>query len=304
MGPDTIERASARLMGCDTTVMAPAGYADQALTRLRTLESYWSRFRSDSDVSRLNAAAGRPVAIHRDTHVLLHRLALAHRLTDGAFDPTLLGTIVGLGYDASVDDRTSRTSLHPSARHSADPSQVLIAEIDGATTAMLPPGTAIDPGGLGKGLAADIVVAELVAAGASGAMVEIGGDLRVAGEPLGGEVWAIDIHDPARSSVIDRIAISDGGVATSSTRLRTWQHAGTSVHHLIDPTLGAPSERGVAGCTVAAGDAAWAEALTKVPFARSVDATRAFFEQHNVAALIVFDDGRQHATSAWKDLSR
>ena len=304
MAPDTLERRTTRLMGCEVTVLAPAGYTMRAIDRLRSLEHRWSRFRADSDISLLNAAAGRPIAISRDTHVLLHRLALAHHITGGAFDPTLMRSIVGIGYHTSVDDNTLRATLHPATQPTADPSQITIAEIDGVTTAMLPPGTAIDPGGLGKGLAADIVVGELLAAGATGALVDVGGDIRVGGTPLGGEVWAIDVDDPTRTHTIDRIAIGDGGVATSSTRRRAWRHGDADVHHLIDPTSGAPSSRGVAGVTVVAGDAAWAEALTKVPFARTLDDALALYDRLCIAALIVFDDGSQLRTNPWKELSR
>ena len=134
---------------------------------------------------------------------------------------------------------------------------------------MLPVGTTIDPGGIGKGLAADIVTGELVAARALGAMVEIGGDLCVAGiGPYAMSGWVIEV-DPGVTTGITSVALSAGGVAMSTSRLRTWTVDGRTRHHLVDPQTLDCSDSDSVSCTVIAGTAAWAEAFTKTAFALS-----------------------------------
>ena len=142
-------------------------------------------------------------------------------------------TLVELGYAASCYDATLRTSLPSGSCRAGRPGAILVDARDAVV--QLPAGTTLDPGGLGKGLAADIVAEELLSAGASGALVEIGGDLRVAGEPPTGDGWTIGIRSAVDGEPHRVARLTAGGVATSSSRLRTWRHEGRAYHHLIDP---------------------------------------------------------------------
>ena len=168
----------------------------------------------------------------------------------------------------------------------------------------LPRGTTLDPGGLGKGLAADIVVEQLIRDGATGALVEIGGDIRAAGTPPIGDAWTIAIA-PAIDDRQPRIVqLSEGGVATSTSRLRTWTHQGERRHHLVDPRTLRPADTGAVSCTVVAGSAAWAEAFTKVAFAEHVDTAIEHFESRGLAASITTGDDRQLNSHAWTEFCR
>ena len=131
-------------------------------------------------------------------------------------------------------------------------------EIDRSEAAVrLPAGLALDPGGIGKGLAVDLAVRYLLDLGVAGALVSIGGDMAMAGSPpptssdAGG--WSISVEDPGPSNgELCRLVVSGGGVATSSTRSRRWVHAGQERHHLIDPRLSAQSSTDLATVTVIA----------------------------------------------------
>ena len=119
------------------------------------------------------------------------------------------------------------------------------------STVTVPPGVALDPGGIGKGLAADLAVASLIEGGAAGALVSIGGDLAAAGVAPEPEGWRVDIERPDPGDApLCRTTIDHGGVATSSTRSRRWVHEGRPQHHAIDPATGAPSETDLASVTV------------------------------------------------------
>ena len=156
-------------MGSDAHVVVVGGPAD--------LEGRWSRFLPDSEISELTRRTGEWVRLSPDTVLLVERALEAWRLTVGRFDPTVLGAVIRAGYDRSFE------ALDPS-RAGGSPLTVGAAgiEVDGDRV-RLPSGVGFDPGGIGKGLAADLVVAETRAAGAAGACVNLGGDLR--GKTLG-----------------------------------------------------------------------------------------------------------------------
>src|SRR5262245_35501764 len=156
------------------------------------LERHWSRFRSDSDVSRLNTACGRPVVVHPDTIALVSAMVAGWRTTGGLFDPSVLPALVRSGYDRSVERPDVGTPLPDGPLTIGGVGDI---EIDAtASTVRVPRGTVLDPGGIGKGLAADLAVAALLATDARGALVGIGGDLSMAGEPADRAGWPVIIE--------------------------------------------------------------------------------------------------------------
>jgi thiamine biosynthesis lipoprotein len=291
--------ASVVVTGADSSSDALARWG---IARLHELEQRWSRFLPTSEISGLNGAEGAARIATADTVRLVQALVRAWHATAGGFDPTLLGTLVELGYACSRDDATLRTSLAAEVAPQGNPAGILV---DAATGwIQLPRGTALDPGGLGKGLAADIVVEQLIRDGASGALVEIGGDLRVAGTPPIGDAWTIAIAPATDDRQPRSVQLAEGGVATSTSRLRTWTHQGQRRHHLVDPRTLRPADTGAVSCTVVAGSAAWAEAFTKVAFAEHVDTAIEHFESRGLAASITTGDDRQLNSHAWTEFCR
>jgi thiamine biosynthesis lipoprotein len=283
-----------------TVVGGPPDLAEHAGARLADLDRLWSRFRTTSDVSRLNLAEGAAVPVAPETLLLVDHLVAAWRATSGAFDPTLLPALVAAGDVASRDDPEARTVLPASVAWPGDPAGIEVDRARGLVR--LPRGTAIDAGGLGKGLAADLTVIEILAAGAEGALVSVGGDLRVEGRAPQG-AWSIaveDPHDPAHLGPV--VSLVAGGIATSTPAARRWHSGGVDHHHLFSPVTGEPARAPVASVTVAAATAAWAEALTKLPFSRGAQAGVAVLEDLAVAALVVSEDGSRLATTAWSAL--
>lgn len=308
-----------RVMSCRANVVVVGGpsmscqqldgLADHATRRLHELELRWSRFLDTSELSQLNDAGGAALRVSADTVRLVTALVQSWHATQGAFDPTLIGALVELGYAHSRDDIEHRTSLAPTIGLRGRPGAVLVDADE--YVVRLPVGTALDPGGLGKGLAADIVSEELLAAGAQGALVEIGGDLRATGDAPGRDGWTIEIDAAAVDDVRPLVALVDGGVATSTSRLRTWTTSGEHRHHLIDPSTLRPSTGDTVSCTVIAGSAAWAEAFTKVAFAHAPHDAIERLEALDLAASVTTTDttgaasaGERLTTSAWKAFER
>ncbi|MBU1588204.1 MAG: FAD:protein FMN transferase, partial [Actinobacteria bacterium] len=207
-------------MGGSATITLVGGTGavlDAAVNLLAECEDQWSRFRRTSDISRLNWAEGRPVDVHSSTLRLLTSMIEGHRMTRGAFDPTLLPAVIAEGYATSATSSGLVTALPSTARAGGDLGAI---EIVGSSVT-LPVGMTLDPGGVGKGLAADMVCELVLQAGAWGAVVEVGGDIVVGGRPSQGNAWDLgvdDPFDPSRYSALVRLA--RGALVTSSQRKR------------------------------------------------------------------------------------
>jgi thiamine biosynthesis lipoprotein len=242
----------ARLMASDVHLIgvgASDAALDDALDHLALLERRWSRFLPDSDVSRINSAHGTPVAVDDVTLVLLSAMVDAWRATAGAYDPTVLHALVEHGYARSIVDPERCTVLDDRAAGTLADLEI---EHD-AGMVRLPSGLALDPGGIGKGLAADLAVSRLLRQGARGALVGIGGDMAMAGVGPHEGGWSVAVEQPDDTrDVLCTFMVSGGGVATSSTRSRRWWHAGSEQHHLIDPRPRAPARADLASVTVVA----------------------------------------------------
>lgn len=240
----------------------PPDLAERAQRHLRRLEGLWTRFASTSEISAINSAAGEPVPVGAATRALVDRMVMAWELTGGRFDPTVGTAMEKIGYDRSFAEGLSREgTLEP---FPGDGCEGVVVDHD-RETVMVPAHVNLDPGGIGKGLAADMVSQALVTAGVAGVLVNVGGDLKVAGEgPVDG-AWRIDIAEPAvaESSVLELLVPGGSGIASSTPLRRTWRLGDDEVHHLIDPVTGLPYPSVARLLSVVAADAWWAEVCTK-----------------------------------------
>lgn len=272
-----------------------------AMAMLDHLESCWSRFLPSSDVTRLNLAEGRPVQVDPATITLVSTMIDAWRMTDHRFDPTILPGLMAAGYRSSIEDPRRVTILPSGAMHvggfDGDQTTIEHVEIDpGACTIRLPVGLFIDAGGIGKGLAADLSVAHALRSGASGALTGIGGDIAVGGRPPDGG-WIVHIEHPdSTREPIGTIAVTGGGVATSSTRSRRWRSDGAERHHVIDPWTDAPSTTDLWSVTVIARSGWLAEAHATAALLAGSAGVVEYLEGHDVSGLAVAADGRLLAT--------
>lgn len=277
-------------MGSDCHLVVLGGAPSLAAdghARIEELEQRWSRFRVDSEISRLNALAGEPVEVSDDTVALVVRAVEGWRFTGGTYDPTVLGAMLHAGYDRSFDLLAHGAAAHPNDLVLACTDIV----VDG-NTVTLPRTTGFDPGGIGKGLAADLVAAELRAAGAEGVCVNMGGDVRVSGAGPGDDGgWTVDVLHASMEAPFVRVAVHEGAVATSTTLKRSWTVGGVARHHLIDPRTGEPAETDVDHVTVIAGSAWAAEVLAKAVLIRGSAHPFDLVDGTGAEAVVVTVDG-------------
>ncbi len=247
---------------CAVTVIGgPARALALAAERAADLEQRWSRFRDSSELSRLNASPGTACRVSHDTFLLIDHGVAAHRLTSGRFDPTVLDILERSGYDRSFEHIGHRPAPERQLRPAPGCKGI---ELHAANrTVTLPPGVRFDPGGLGKGLAADLIVEALLDVGVDGACVSMGGDVRVSGEaPAGG--WRIGIANPTiEDDLLCAVLLVDQGLATSNRLVRRWSMSGQERNHLVNPRTAAPCHDLLAA-SIIAGQTWWAEVLTKV----------------------------------------
>ncbi|MCB0231242.1 MAG: FAD:protein FMN transferase [Anaerolineales bacterium] len=264
-----------------------------AMQRFEEAEAELSRFRPDSGLSRLNAAAGLgPQTVSPLLWTALNRAVEAARQTLGLFDPTVLDLLRAAGYDRSFEllDSSSDT-LGPSAKPSCGWHQIRFYDSVGQVE--LPAGVGIDLGGIAKGWTVDRVAVSLATHGP--VLVDAGGDIRAVGMP-GGEPWPVAVQDPfdeTRDCAV--LALNGGAVATSSIGRRRWQRNGQTMHHLIDPRTGQPSDSDLHTVTVLADTAEEAEVSAKTVLMLGTQAGASWLKRRDLRGLLIDRRGREHS---------
>jgi thiamine biosynthesis lipoprotein len=202
----------------------------------RTVEAFdlaCSSFREDSELSRLNASAGRRVAISPLLFEALREAVGAARATDGAVDPTVGQALIAHGINPAIGGEMFRIQAV---------SGYGVVDLDeGSQTVSIPAGVRLDLGATAKALAADRAATAAAREGGCGMLVALCGDVAVAGESPA-EGWSIRVTDDHRLHAGEgqTIAIRSGGIATSSTTVRRAGEEPDAASHLIDPVTGTP----------------------------------------------------------------
>ncbi|KUN86402.1 FAD:protein FMN transferase [Streptomyces griseoruber] len=266
---------------------------------LAAVDRACSRFRPDSELTRVNRNAGDPTTVSERFAEALQAALRAARLTDGAVDPTVGRAMTALGYDRTF------AALRPEDTRPLPPAPAVpgwrrIVFDPRLRRLLLPPHTQLDLGATAKALTADRAARHAAAATGCGVLVSLGGDLAVAGPaPDGG--WRIALADDhARPATDDgpAVAVTGGALATSGVRVRTWRRAGRTLHHIVDPATGEPAAPVWRTVTVAAAtcvDANTASTAAIVLGGRAVDWLRGTA----LPARLVDLDGRVVCLGGW-----
>jgi thiamine biosynthesis lipoprotein len=299
------ETASFPALGTTAAVTVAAGDAlPEALAivqdELRRIDKTCSRFRDDSELVLLNRCAGAPFAA---SPLLLEAIAVALYAaahTDGDVDPTVGRSLAALGWDSDFSVVVARRDEAPRLRivPAAGWQHVRIDRARG--TVRIPAGVEIDLGATGKAFAADRCARAVHTAIGSGALVNLGGDIALAGAaPVGG--WPIRVTDDHRSDATaagQTIALATGGLATSSTTVRRWRAGDAELHHIVDPRRGAPAGEVWRTVSVAAGSCVEANSASTAAIVRGERAV-AWLERIALPARLVRRDGTTAYTGGW-----
>jgi thiamine biosynthesis lipoprotein len=297
--PGGMRRVGFRAMGTEVSVVGEAATAAALAAEVAGLFERWeqalSRFRPDSELSRLNARAGRPVVVSELLLGALSAALAAARATAGLYDPTLLRTLERLGYDRSFEQVPAEVAAPAGAIAPGGAWRRL--RLDERTrTVTVPAGAGVDLGGIGKGLAVDAAVELLRAGGVAAAMVNAGGDLRVLGTPDGLGSWPVAIDGPAGPRTVP---LARGALATSGIARRRWRQGDRERHHLLDPRSGLPAQTGLWSVTVVAATCAQAEVAAKTAFILGWRAGAGFLADKGLAGLLATDAGEWRPAGSW-----
>ena len=293
-------RAERTAMGvtCTVTIVgnnAPV-IAHECLDFVKDLEHLWSRFDANSDISRLNNANGQPMWVDSRTTQLLRQVVAAHGATGGLFNPTVLPMQIAAGDSHSlIDSGECKIPVH--AHPFEDLSPITFFE-EGRIA--LPADMSLDMGGIAKGFAADATVQLALSLGATGACVNIGGDMALQTGDIAG--WDIEIASPRDyTHIVDTVRIANGGVATSSLFARARDAKGIP-SHLFNNEGAYPTDKTV-GATVIANSAAWAEAWTKFAILAEPSHAISTLNGLGLAAMLVASDETILCTDTWKNFN-
>jgi thiamine biosynthesis lipoprotein len=291
-------------------VTDPAAF-DTALAELNdelaAIDATCSRFRADSEISRVLAHPGQRVTLSPTLNAAITQALRVAAATDYLVDPTVAAAVIALGYDRDIGGVLSRswdtgpiglpsTDAHQPApgawrlQHDADTSELLV-----------PPGIGLDLGATAKAFAADRAVARIAAIVDGGVLVNLGGDIAVAGEvPTGG--WKISIADDHRCTTDARthqlVSITSGGLATSSTQTRRWRTSAGWAHHVVDPRTGRNPEPLWRTAAVAAASCVDANAASTAAIILGQRAPE-WLSSLGLPALLVDEQGSVTTVAGW-----
>ncbi|HEX7471507.1 MAG TPA: FAD:protein FMN transferase [Candidatus Limnocylindrales bacterium] len=299
-----VQAADWRALGTSVHLLVTDGELEPARRAVADLldevDRAYSRFRPDSELSRLNAAGGQPMAVSPLFGTAIETALRAGRLSDGLVDPTVGRAMRAVGYDADFSRVAARGEpltlrLEPipgwqAVRYDASHHSVTLAR-----------GVELDLGSTGKALAADLcAAAALTAMGRGGVLVSLGGDIATAGDPPDGgwRVLAADDSSTPADADGEVVAIRGGALATSGTTSRRWTRGGVTLHHLIDPRTGLPAEGPWRTASVVAATCVDANIAATAAIVRGRSAVP-WLEGLGMAARLVSSSGQVVRLAGW-----
>ncbi|WP_156900133.1 FAD:protein FMN transferase [Alicyclobacillus contaminans] len=291
-----MNRLRFRAMGTDVEMLVADGApveADGALQcardEMERLEAMLSRFRQDSDVSRINAAPGQWVTVREETVRVLELAKQAFDETEGLFNPCLGQVLEHIGYDVSFEQVEGRPVVRLNSSHPYEAPTTCPFEINPSQhRVLLHPGYKLDLGGIAKGWIVQRSALVLEQWGMRNFLVSAGGDLVCRGSN-GERPWCVGIANPfgGEGDNVLMLDVTDMAVATSGTYRRRWSFHGTPVHHLIHPYFGVPAASDVVSCSALHPDLVRAEVLAKVGLLLGADAGRQWLQKRAVGGFVL-----------------
>jgi thiamine biosynthesis lipoprotein len=286
-------------MGGETVITIVGGTSallDDAFGLAKKCERAWSRFIEDSEIARLNQAAGEPVEVSPLTVALVSEMLDGFGLTHGDFNPTLLPAVIEAGYAGSLVADDEVTRLPEKVQTFSRLDGILITE----HSISLPVGMTLDSGGIGKGFAGDLIAAAVMASGARGVMVAMSGDVVVAGDAPQDGGWLIGVEDPFdENSHLEVVRLAEGAIVTSSQRKKRFEKG----HHLIDPRTGKSAVSNIQTVSVIASTGARAEVLAKSGFLRPTADFLQWLPTVGAAGMVIDDSGARIQSTNWATYS-
>ncbi len=268
-----------------------------ARREVAALDDACSRFREDSEIVALNRSGPDGLAVSPLLYAATEVALEAARATGGLVDPTVGGALRGLGYDRDFDVVIT-TAPKPAFR---------LVPASGWESVRLDPAQSrislarrsaeLDLGATAKAFCADRIAHAVKAETASDVLVSLGGDISVCGSPPEG--WPIHVGDDHKRDTGGQVvAIRSGGLATSSTTVRRWKAGRVELHHIVNPSTGAPAPEYWRTVSVTAANCVDANAAATAAIVLGPGAA-AWLGERSLAARLVHRNGHVQTTGGW-----
>ena len=265
--------------------------------KCKKLDDLLSAFKSESDIGKINANAGKAmVSIDAVTFRLLKYAISYAEASNGAFDPTIRPAVelwkIGKKEERVPEknecQRIRKLVNYKAVRFDAVSQSVLLEH----------PGQALDLGGIAKGYAGDVIRNELIDNGVTSGILNFGGTILTIGKKTDGADWKIGIQNPLqeRGAIIGSVVLNQDALVTSGVNERFFVKNGIRYHHLIDPYTCEPARTGVLSVTAAGDCAMGLDAITTALFILGVEKGIRFAREMGVEALYLCEDGNILAT--------
>ena len=293
-------------MGTIVTITAVAPTEDKAqeaigagFQEIHRLEELLSTWIPTSELSKVNAEAGhRPVRVSTDTLILLTRSLEIARLTDGGFNVAIGPAVQAWNVTeaARIPDEGELDRLRPTV----DWTRIQLDET-ASTVYLAGPNMRLDVGGIGKGFAADRAVVVMQAAGATGGIVALSGDIKAFGRLPDARAFRVGIQHPrSEQALLATIELDNEAISTAGDYERFFIRDGVRYHHILDPQTLHPA-RDCQSVTVIAKEGWVADGLDTGIFVMGPDRGMALIERlPGVEGVIVDSKGQIHVSSGLK----
>lgn len=269
-----------------------------AFAEMKRLEGLWSIYRPDSEVSRINAAAGqRPVSISAETFLLIEEGIRMNTLTEGGFNMSL-GPAIDLWnvlHGPNIPSEDELRSVHPLVHRGA-----IQMDVSAQAAFLSRSGMKIDPGGIGKGLLSERAKTVLQQHRMQGGLIASAGDIVVFGKRPDGSPWRVGIQHPRRKGEqLAKLDVSDMSVSTSGDYERFFMKKGVRYHHILDPQVLRPARMN-RSVTILSNNSRNADALGTGLFVHGPKRAMRLLKKEKMEGIIIDAKGRLHVSPALK----
>lgn len=261
----------------------------EAENKMAELESLWSVTDEKSEVFTINHSKGNAVEISNVTADLLAFALQMASQTDGALDPTIYPVVDAWGF---TGEENRIPESHELAR--------LLGRVGydkvklNGNKVIVPDGTEVDFGAVGKGYAGDILSGLLMDAGIRSSLIDLGGNIQAVGSKPDGSDWKIGIRNPLGDGNLGVLSVSDRAVVTSGSYERYFVgEDGKEYGHIIDPETGYPAESGLLSVTVIAKQGKLCDALSTSLFVMGLDKAMDYWNQYQDFDMILVTEQQE-----------
>ena len=290
-GPVSFKQ-SREIMGTFAAVTAVAvdqetacGAVEAAYARLSDVNCLMSDYVADSEIGCLNKlAAGESLTVSPETFLCLQQAIDISERSGGAFDPTCRPLIALWKQAGKQGQLPNEAELATVQQRIGWGKLRLDAETHAVT--LLAENMQVDLGGIAKGYALDLAAEAMRKSGASGGLVDVGGDIVAFGKREDGTPWRIGVRHPFQNGLFTKLELADAAVATSGVQQRFYEIAGRRYSHIIDPRSGRPAEQ-APSVTVIAADGLTADAWATVLSVLTIAEGRVLLRSPNAPAIEV-----------------